>query len=138
MIALVDTDVLVDCLRGVAEAREWASQRRAESFAIPGIAAMELVCGCRDGAALQLVRAFLADFPIVWPTASDAEMANGLLVAYRLSYGIGIADAMIASMAIQRSATLYTFNTRHVSALPGLVAASPYARVDRTDGPRKP
>jgi hypothetical protein len=42
---LIDTDVLVGCLRGSPEASTWLSSLRHETFEIPGIVAMELVNG---------------------------------------------------------------------------------------------
>ena len=40
---LLDTDVLIDCLRGLPSADEWLHKSSDQSFAIPGIVAMELV-----------------------------------------------------------------------------------------------
>jgi predicted nucleic acid-binding protein len=45
---LVDTDVLVDCLRGTGPAKAWLTKLAEDSFAVPAAAAMELVMGCRD------------------------------------------------------------------------------------------
>src|SRR6266446_1978279 len=47
-MVLVDTDVLVDCLRGTAPAKEWLARASAEVLGIPGVVAMELVIGCRN------------------------------------------------------------------------------------------
>jgi predicted nucleic acid-binding protein len=41
---LLDTDVLVDCLRGTAAAQSWLSRAAAETFQVPGVVAMELLC----------------------------------------------------------------------------------------------
>lgn len=49
---LVDTDVLVDCLRGTDAARQWL-ESSGETLGIPGVVAMELVVGCRNRAELQ-------------------------------------------------------------------------------------
>jgi predicted nucleic acid-binding protein len=40
---LVDTDVLVDCLRGTIPAQEWLKEVASQSFAVPAVAARELV-----------------------------------------------------------------------------------------------
>ena len=42
-MVLVDTDGLVDCLRGTEAARQWLQRTSKELFGIPGVAAMELV-----------------------------------------------------------------------------------------------
>ncbi len=39
---LLDTDILIDCLRGVPAARTWLESAAAEVFGIPGIVAMAL------------------------------------------------------------------------------------------------
>jgi len=50
---LLDTDVVVDCLRGLPAADVWLRESADQMFAIPGIVAMELIVGCRDKADLQ-------------------------------------------------------------------------------------
>ena len=47
-MVLLDTDVLIDCLRGVPPARIWIESAPTEAFGIPGIVAMELLVGCRN------------------------------------------------------------------------------------------
>jgi predicted nucleic acid-binding protein len=42
-MVFVDTDVLVECLRGSAAAKNWLETFPKEAFAIPGAVAMELV-----------------------------------------------------------------------------------------------
>lgn len=37
-------------------------------------------------------------------------------------------DFLIAAQALNRNATLYTFNLKHFGAIPGLDARAPYAR----------
>src|SRR6266852_1983738 len=60
---LIDTDVLVECLRGSTVAKTWLGTLRKDTFAIPGVVAMELLMSvsnsrqsfsrgpttCRDG-----------------------------------------------------------------------------------------
>jgi predicted nucleic acid-binding protein len=53
---LVDTDVLVDCLRGTIPAQQWLKQLAQQPFAVPAVAAMELVMGCRDRAELERIQ----------------------------------------------------------------------------------
>ncbi|MCS6909268.1 MAG: hypothetical protein NZM11_01680 [Anaerolineales bacterium] len=64
MIALLDTDVLIDCLRGTPAARSWLSSNAAQSFQVPGIAAMELLMGCNNQADLERIQQFLSTFSI--------------------------------------------------------------------------
>jgi predicted nucleic acid-binding protein len=125
---LVDTDVLVDCLRGSGPSGAWLRQVARDSFAIPGVAAMELVMGCRDREDLKGVQRLLGSFAIVWPEAAEFAAAYDLLVAHRLSSGINIPDCLIAATALTRAARLYTFNVRHFRAVSGLDVLQPYQR----------
>lgn len=125
---LLDTDVLVDCLRGSTAAQGWLKELGKQSFAVPAVAAMELVMGCRDRADLERVQRFLATFDVVWPEASEFAAAYQLLLAHRLSSGLNIPDCLIAATALTRGARLSTFNLKHFRAVPGWDVASPYSR----------
>lgn len=46
MTAFLDTDVLVDCLRGTAAAQTWLASVATDAFQVPGVVAMELLMGC--------------------------------------------------------------------------------------------
>jgi predicted nucleic acid-binding protein len=53
MTALVDTDVLIDILRGTVAAQSWLASTPMTTFAIPSVVAMELVMGCRNQVELR-------------------------------------------------------------------------------------
>jgi predicted nucleic acid-binding protein len=125
---LLDTDVLVEYLRGSTAAKTWLTALPNEEFAIPGIAAMELLIGSENRAGLEKVRKFLSAFNVVWPDPSEFARAFDLLAAHCLSAGISIPDCLIAAMAISRSAGLYTFNLKHFKIVEGLDVRQPYAR----------
>ena len=125
---LLDTDVLVECLRGSILAKNWLQRLPKETFAIPGVVAMELLIGCRNQTDLQQVRKFLAAFDIVWPDSAEFARAYEILASYRLVSTIGIPDCLIAAMALARSATLCTFNLKHFQIVPGLHTQQPYPR----------
>src|ERR1017187_6628435 len=108
----VDTDVLVDCLRGTTPATTWLKQVARDSFAVPAVVAMELVMGCSDRADLERIQKFLATFEIVWPESIEFAAAYQLLLTHRLSSGLCIPDCLIASMALTRAVRLYTFNLK--------------------------
>lgn len=125
---LVDTDVLVDCLRGTTPAREWLDRMAAEVLGIPGIVAMELLIGCRNRAELERVQQFLNKFLVAWPEAAEFAGAYDLLAAHRLTSGLGIPDCIIGAMSISRKARLYSFNAKHFQTIPGLDVQEPYSR----------
>ena len=125
---LVDTDVLVDCLRGTIPAQQWLKQLAQQPFAVPAVAAMELLICCRDRADLERIQRFLAKFEVVWPEASEFAAAYQLLLTHRLSSGLNIPDFLIAASALTRNARLYTFNFKHFQVVPGLDVERPYLR----------
>lgn len=126
---LVDTDVWVDCLRGLPAATEWLRGHSNEKFAIPGVVAMELLLGSRDQSDLLNIQKFIGSFEIVWPEAAEFKRAFDLLAMLKLSSGIGIPDCLIAAMALTRQLRLYTFNTKHFQVVDGLDLQQPYSRV---------
>ncbi len=75
MKVFLDSDVLIDCLRGTSEAREWLTNTGTDSFQIPGIVAMELVVGCQNKAELKRTKRFLEVFEVVWPEADEFQNA---------------------------------------------------------------
>jgi predicted nucleic acid-binding protein len=127
-MVLVDTDVLVDCLRGTEPARQWLERTSRESLGVPGVVAMELVIGCRNRTELQRLQKFLSTYSIIWPEGAEFARAYELLAEHRLSSGLGIPDCIIGAMALVRTVRLYTFNAKHFQAIPGIDAQEPYSR----------
>jgi predicted nucleic acid-binding protein len=123
---LLDTDVLVDLIRGRPEALTWFAGLGTHPPAA-GFAAMELVWGSQDAAELRRVRAFLTPFPLLWPSQADLLTAFSL-AAVKLSHGLGSWDALIAATALGQGLPMATFNVRHFAGVPGLTTVQPYAR----------
>ena len=61
---LVDSDVLVDFLRGRPQAAEWLHARGTEVIGIPVIVLTELLQGARNGAEQARIREQLETFSI--------------------------------------------------------------------------
>jgi tRNA(fMet)-specific endonuclease VapC len=125
---LLDTDVLIECLRGSAAAKDWLDALNDDLFCVPGVVASELIIGCRNQGELQQVQKLLQSFVVAWPEATEFELSYRLLVTHRLSSGLGIPDALIAATALSRTARLYTFNLKHFQIIPGLDVQPPYQR----------
>jgi predicted nucleic acid-binding protein len=127
-MVLIDTDVLIEVLRGSRDAKAWLDSLQRGAFQIPGIVAMELVMGCRNQAELRQIRKFLDRFDVTWPDPAELASAYELLLSLHLSSGIGIPDCVLGAMAVARGARLYTFNLKHFKVIPGLDAQRPYSR----------
>lgn len=109
---LLDTDVLIDYLRGRDESVTYVEGLAAQ-FYISTITVAELYAGVREGTERVKLDAFIGAFAIV-PVEREIAVKGGL---YRRDYGkshkIGLADALIAATAEHKQATLVTLNKKH-------------------------
>jgi predicted nucleic acid-binding protein len=126
--ALLDTDVLVEVLRGRPEAVAWLSSRPASTAGVPVIVWMELIQGARDQGERDQIVNRLVPHSIIHLETGDSQVASAWFAAYWLSHRIGILDCLIAAIAVRLGVTLYTFNTGHSQVIPGLHVQSPYER----------
>jgi hypothetical protein len=120
---LLDTDVLIDYLRGRPEAVSYL-ESLTEPLLISAITVAELYAGVREGAERIALEQFLSVFDVI---LVDKEIAtNGGLIRrdYGKSHGVGLADAIIASTADVRKADLVTLNKKHFPMLSNVV--TPY------------
>lgn len=122
---LVDTDVLVEYLRGRPEAADWLESQEAE-LAVSAISAAELFAGCRGAREAQRLEEFLLALDVLPATEEIARLAGQYRRRYGPSHGTGLADALIAATAAMDGAALATFNRRHYPMLSDLVV--PYPR----------
>lgn len=125
---MLDSDVLIDVLRGFPPALIWLSAHKTQQFVVPGFVILELIQGCQDKTQLSRLQAFLRPFQRFWPDAEICEKAVQTLATYHLSHSLGVIDALIAESAIALGIPLCTFNEKHYSAVPGLLLEKPYSR----------
>lgn len=128
MNQFVDTDVLIEVLRGKNSAKRWFAENRSGQFAVPGIVAMEIINGSRDKNDLNRNKQFLTRLQIVWPDETEMQVAYGLIVRYGLAISFGIPDAIIAAMSLNRNYDLLTFNLKHYRHIEGLTLFAPFER----------
>jgi len=123
---LIDTDVMVDVLRGHPPAGSWLAGLGTAATALPGLVAMELLQGCRDLAEQRRLEGQLGRFTLIWPTEADCRRAYRDFATHRLARGLGLLDALIGQTAVGCGETLATFNVKHYSAVNGLITVQPY------------
>jgi predicted nucleic acid-binding protein len=113
-VILVDTDILIAHLRGVAAAHAWLRHtRQAGPLTVSALSVTELTGGMRSEERHQVWR-LLAALRIEPVTELVARRAGELMRQYRHSHtGIGLADYVIAATAHVHGFTLATLNTRH-------------------------
>ncbi|MEI6670329.1 MAG: type II toxin-antitoxin system VapC family toxin [Acidobacteriota bacterium] len=119
---LVDTDVMVDFLRGHPKAVALV-HAQSERIILSSIVVAELYAGVRGDAELRTLDRLIQLFRIV-AVSSDLARAAGLHKRdYAKSHGVGLADAIIAATAQAEHAELNTLNTKHYPMLKGLKPA---------------
>ncbi len=122
---VIDTDVLIDYLRGLRAAAEFMKSRN-EPMSVSSIGVAELYAGVREGRERAVLEAFCAAFEIIPVTAALAQTGGLWRRDYGPSHGVGLADAIIAATAVEQAATLVTLNHRHYPMVRNLLI--PYAK----------
>lgn len=121
---LLDTDVLVDYLRGRMQAAAYL-EARTEPLLVSAITVAELFAGVRDGEERHRLEEFLSAFEIVVLTREIAQEGGLYRRDYGPSHGVGLAEALTAATAGLRQARLVTLNARH---FPMLTVEVPYQK----------
>jgi predicted nucleic acid-binding protein len=112
-LILVDTDILIDAGRKVAEAVDSLEQMvQQATLGVSMITQMELMVGYRNKRELRVLERFLRRFSIITVNEAIADTGIALLRRYRLSHGLLIADAFIAATALTVDCPLVTKNQR--------------------------
>ena len=112
---LVDTDVLIDFLRGREQAVSFVNLE-SERIILSSIVVAELYAGVRGGKGdteQSTLERFLSLFRIVHVTAAIARLGGLYKRDYGRSHGIGLADAVVAATATLENAELKTLNVKH-------------------------
>ncbi len=122
---LVDTDVLIDFLRGHEQARSFVSAH-SERIMMSSVTVAELYAGVRGekgGTEQTVLDDLLALFRVV-PVTVDIGRLGGLYKRdYGASHGVDPADAIIAATATLEDAALETLNVKHYPMFAGLEPA---------------
>jgi hypothetical protein len=124
---LIDSDVMIEYLRGAAEAitfLESLERRPATSV----ICVAELIAGARNEEERDSIRQFLLAFDELPVDGQIARVGGAYRQAYIRSYNVGLADALIAATAKLHGLVLATFNAKHFPMLKDTDVVAPYQR----------
>lgn len=121
---LLDTDVLIEYLRGREEAMEYLEGLDSELL-VSAITVAELFVGARDEEEELSLDRFLSAFTVLPVTEGVARLGGLFRRDYGRSHGTSLADALIAATAEESGARFVTFNERH---FPMIEAGAPYER----------
>lgn len=119
---LLDTDVMVDFLRGCPEAVALISAR-VDEIALSSIVVAELYAGVRGDEELAKMDRLLSLFRLVPVSAELARAGGQYKKSHGASHGVGLADAIIAATAAAEGAELKTLNTKHYPMIEALAPA---------------
>ncbi len=122
---LLDTDVLVDFLRGHAGA-DACIEEYADRVILSAVTVAELYAGVRGGEEdpeQTALAELLSQFRIVAVSGAVAKLGGLYKRDYGAKHGLGLADAVIAATATLEEASLKTLNTRHYPMFDGLSPA---------------
>lgn len=115
---LVDTDILIDTARGVLDAASYLQRHAQRSFlGVSTVTQLELLIGCRNRNEQRTTSRFLQRFEVVRLSEQIADAAVDLILQYRLSHGLLLADALIAATARSLNIPLATKNQRFIAGL---------------------
>lgn len=121
---LIDTDVLIDFLRGLEQAKDFIASLPEQAY-ISAITVAELHVGIRNSKERAALTEFLDTLETI---ALDAELAaeGGLLRRdYGKSHGVGLNDALIAATSLKNRLQLVTLNSKHYPMVKNLLVPYP-------------
>lgn len=109
---LIDTDILIDFLRGHEAARDFVVQLPEQAY-ISAITVAELYVGVRNGKERAALTEFLDTLETL-PLDAETAAEGGLLRRdYGPSHGVGLNDALIAATSLKHKLELATLNRKH-------------------------
>jgi len=126
VVALIETSVVVDIIRGYSPALNWLQAQSQPSLGITPIIWMEVIRGGDNKAERSRAAQFMAAFEMLYLTQADLDWAMEMQIRYELSHGVGMMDCLIASVSHRLQLPLYTHNLKHFAPLLGSLAQKPY------------
>ena len=122
---LLDTDVLIDFLRGQPQAVQLLEDTDCE-FHVSAVSVAELYVGVRDGREREVLDQLMGLLRTIEISTEIARQAGLWRREYGKSHGTGILDALIAACADALQIPLATLNVKHFPMLPRVSA--PYRK----------
>jgi predicted nucleic acid-binding protein len=125
MFTLIDTDILIDYLRGVPGAVAFIEGNYAGAH-ISAINIAELYQGVRAGIEQVKLAKTLGSLTCLPITPETAELAGLYSRDFRPSHGCGFADCLVAATAHINGLTLATLDSKHFPMLENVMV--PYKK----------
>ena len=127
---LADTDVLIDYLAGVEPIREQIARAvSSDRLWTTAISCFELLSGAEEGRRGEPVRRFVESLPVLSLDRDGAQRAADVRRHLdRIGQALGMADSLIAGIALNHDLPLLTRNRSHFARVPGLRLEEPTRR----------
>ena len=109
---LLDTDVLIEYLRGRPKAIEYFESLTSDLY-ISVVSVAELFAGVKGDEEERSLKQFLLAFDVLLVTEKVARLGGLYRRDFGPSHGTGLADALIAATAEENGVNFVTFNRRH-------------------------
>ena len=123
MAYLIDTDILVDYIRGNLDAAAYLQSLDEWSYSV--VTAMELFAGAQNKREIRAIEKVLKNFRETPLSRTIGSRGREIVKDYVKSDGIDPLDAIIAAAAIIESLTLSTRNRKHFRHIRGLKIETP-------------
>jgi predicted nucleic acid-binding protein len=119
---LVDSDVLIDYLKGIDLACD-LMETHIDRIGLSVITIAEIRAGIKGKEEAQAFDQFLSAIPLYDVTRTIAEMGGDWVRQFGRSHGVEIPDALIAATAAAHHLELKTLNTKHYPMVKDLAPA---------------
>ncbi|ACV63304.1 PilT protein domain protein [Desulfofarcimen acetoxidans DSM 771] len=131
MKVVVDTNIIIDHLRGIPQATKQLQEIENGNFEglISTVVIMELLAAPKPKISekrLVAINNLLQIFEHLPVDGQIATVAGNLLSQYRASHGLEPMDALIGATALVNDAVLFTLSKKHFKFIKGLVTIDPY------------
>jgi predicted nucleic acid-binding protein len=123
---LLDTNILIDILRGYPLAVNWLKANPTLALAIPSLVRMEMLLGAQNKPEQERVLKLMSPFPVIYPNDLDAMLAMSQFEIYHLSHQVEIIDCFIAALSVRFGLPVYTRNVKDLRVFPSVVLRVPY------------
>jgi predicted nucleic acid-binding protein len=117
---LIDSDVMIWFYRGKEKAQKTVSQNI--PFKLSAVSYMEIIQGIRNKEEFNKLKRDLKQWSteIVQINETISQNAISLMEEYKLSHGLELGDAIIASTALEYKEILITGNIKHYEYIDGI------------------
>jgi predicted nucleic acid-binding protein len=119
-MVLCDTNIFIHAFNGNPSTIEQLKRIALHNVLLSSITVMELYQGMGNKQELAMMRKKLAFYDVVQIDKRISEKAIELIAEFKLSHGLQIPDALIASTAVSYDLPLFTYNLKDFSFIPAI------------------